>query len=134
MPAKNSATATGSGALPQCTADRYVRRASDIASARRFFHWELEFPEVFFDADGTRRPGGGFDAVIGNPPWDMVRADAGSAQPRSQSRGDIAPVLRFTRDAGIYTAQSAGHANRYQLFLERSIALYEGPAVPPRLP
>jgi len=35
----------------------------------------------------------------------------------------MAPVLRFTRDAGIYTAQSAGHANRYQLFLERSIAL-----------
>ncbi|PYR24014.1 MAG: hypothetical protein DMF92_23515, partial [Acidobacteria bacterium] len=114
---------TGSGALPQSTADRYVRQAGDIAVMRRFFHWELEFPEVFFDADGTRRPGGGFDAVIGNPPWDMVRADAGSAQSRSQSRGDIAPVLRFTRDAGIYTAQSAGHANRYQLFLERSIAL-----------
>jgi hypothetical protein len=114
---------TGSGPLPQSTADRYVRQASDIAVTRRFFHWELEFPEVFFDADGARRPGGGFDAVIGNPPWDMVRADAGSARSRSQSRGDIAPVLRFTRDAGIYTAQSAGHANRYQLFLERSIAL-----------
>src|SRR5204862_2401858 len=28
-----------------------------------------------------------------------------------------------TRDAGIYTAQSDGHANRYQLFLERAIAL-----------
>ena len=30
------------------------RRAS--RAAQRFFHWELEFPEVFFDADGTRRP------------------------------------------------------------------------------
>jgi len=32
-------------------------------------------------------------------------------------------VVRFTRDSGVYLAQSAGHANRYQLFLERSIAL-----------
>jgi hypothetical protein len=33
----------------------------------RFFHWELEFPDVF-DA-----PGAGFDAVIGNPPWDTQK-------------------------------------------------------------
>ena len=32
-------------------------------------------------------------------------------------------MLRFTRDAGVYQAQSGGHANRYQLFLERAIAL-----------
>src|SRR5262249_14385671 len=31
--------------------------------------------------------------------------------------------LRFTRDSGVYAAQSAGHANRYQLFVERAIAL-----------
>ncbi len=121
--ALSDAILTGRGALPDATADRYIGEAGNIAATRRFFHWELEFPEVFFDADGTRRPGAGFDAVIGNPPWDMVRADAGPAQSRSQSRGDIAPVLRFTRDTGIYTAQSGGHANRYQLFLERSIAL-----------
>ena len=33
----------------------------------RFFHWELEFPEVFVE---TEQPG--FDAVLGNPPWDKV--------------------------------------------------------------
>ena len=32
-------------------------------------------------------------------------------------------MLRFTRDAGIYTAQSDGHANCYQLFVERAVAL-----------
>lgn len=32
-------------------------------------------------------------------------------------------MLRFSRDAGVYQAQSGGHANRYQLFLERAIAL-----------
>jgi type I restriction-modification system DNA methylase subunit len=30
------------------------------------FHWELEFPEVFFPID---REQGGFDAILGNPPY-----------------------------------------------------------------
>ena len=55
------------------------RSRDEIARARRLFHWELEFPEVFFGADGRRLENAGFDAVIGNPPWDMIRADAGSA-------------------------------------------------------
>jgi hypothetical protein len=41
-----------------------------VAARERFFHWELEFPEVFFDRHG--RPldaDGGFEAVIGNPPY-----------------------------------------------------------------
>jgi hypothetical protein len=35
--------------------------AQALAGRHRFFHWPLEFPEVFV--------GGGFDAVIGNPPF-----------------------------------------------------------------
>jgi type I restriction-modification system DNA methylase subunit len=49
--------------------------ASAIATQRRFFHWELEFPEIFFDKYG--QPKGtqaGFDVVIGNPPW--IRQEA----------------------------------------------------------
>ncbi|MEI8095330.1 MAG: N-6 DNA methylase [Spirochaetales bacterium] len=38
-----------------------------------FFHWELEFPEVFFAIDGATRPNAGFDAVVGNPPWDKLK-------------------------------------------------------------
>lgn len=34
-----------------------------------FFHWELEFPEVFFAKGGRRREAAGFDAVVGNPPY-----------------------------------------------------------------
>jgi hypothetical protein len=117
------AIVAGHGALPRATADAYLRHADSIARSRRFFHWELEFPEVFFAADGTRLPAGGFDAVIGNPPWDMIRADAGSADARTRSRDDIARFLRFTRDSGAYEAQSDGHANRYQLFLERAMSL-----------
>ena len=47
-----------------------VQQAVELAARERFFHWELEFPEVFFDRHG--RPlgeDGGFEAVIGNPPY-----------------------------------------------------------------
>jgi hypothetical protein len=49
---------------------RWLDEAAEIADEKRFFHWELEFPEVFFDRQG--RPLGedaGFDAVVGNPPY-----------------------------------------------------------------
>ena len=39
----------------------------------RFFHWELEFPEVFLGGDGRRRADGGFDAVVGNPPYIRIQ-------------------------------------------------------------
>ena len=38
-------------------------QAQRLAEEKRFFHWELEFPEAF---GGEKR---GFDAVIGNPPY-----------------------------------------------------------------
>ena len=119
----SDAALTGQSALPVRTAQGYLDRADAIGEARRLFHWELEFPEVFFDRDGARLPHAGFDAVIGNPPWDMIRADHGETGARSRAKLDATPVIRFTRDAGVYTAQSDGHANRYQLFLERAIAL-----------
>ena len=95
--------------------------AREVVRARHLFHWELEFPEVFFGSDGRRLENGGFDAVMGNPPWDMIRAEACYADAREDPGGRV--VLRFTRDAGIYTAQSDGHANHYQLFIERAVSL-----------
>src|SRR5262249_51485492 len=92
-------------------------------ATHRFFHWELEFPEVFFAADGERRPNGGFDSVVGNPPWGMGRADHGSAAHRSASREETAADARVHRDAGVDETQAERHAHRYQLFLERSVAL-----------
>ena len=41
----------------------------EIGKERRFFHWELEFPEAFFDRHGQELPEAGFSAVVGNPPY-----------------------------------------------------------------
>ena len=40
---------------------------------RRFFHWELEFPDVFHADDGSPKANPGFDAVIGNPPYVRIQ-------------------------------------------------------------
>ena len=37
----------------------------DIACIQNFFHWDLEYVEIFSN--------GGFDLVLGNPPWAPVR-------------------------------------------------------------
>ncbi len=37
----------------------------DLSAHYGCFHWQLEFPEVFVN--------GGFDCVIGNPPWERIK-------------------------------------------------------------
>ncbi len=49
--------------------EEWFARADELWRKHRFFHWELEFPEVFFDTKGRQLDSPGFDAVIGNPPW-----------------------------------------------------------------
>ena len=59
-----------SAPLPTAFADPppATRVAADrIAAENRFFHWELEFPDVF------REQGSGFDAMLGNPPWENLQ-------------------------------------------------------------
>ena len=46
--------------------------AHEIATEKRFFHWEIEFPEVFRDKHGREKDNPGFDAVVGNPPYVSV--------------------------------------------------------------
>jgi len=45
-----------------------VVAAHQVAQRRHFFHWALEFPEVIVER-------GGFDVVIGNPPWNTLSPD-----------------------------------------------------------
>lgn len=47
--------------------------AALLVEAGPALHWELEFPEVFLSADGRPRADGGFDAVVGNPPYVRIQ-------------------------------------------------------------
>ena len=78
------------------------QRAQTIATERQFFHWEIEFPEVFRDKYGREQDNPGFDAVIGNPPY-----------VRQEALGDIKPFLK--------TYQSySGIADLYVYFVEQA--------------
>lgn len=44
-----------------------IDAALQASQAHPFFHWPMEFPEVFAT--------GGFDVVLGNPPWDKIEMD-----------------------------------------------------------
>jgi hypothetical protein len=80
----------GRGAAVEA-ANALMARARALARREIFFHWWTSFPTVF-DARGQ----GGFDAVIGNPPWDRIKLqevewfaerDRGiAAQPRAADR------------------------------------------------
>ena len=46
--------------------------ATSIANREGFLHWEVAFPGVWHRWQESR-PQGGFDAIIGNPPWDRIK-------------------------------------------------------------
>jgi hypothetical protein len=52
---------------PSAESAAIVRRLRD---KWRFLHWELAFPDVFDKA------GAGFDAVVGNPPWEIQKPNS----------------------------------------------------------
>jgi len=85
--------------------ESWFKKAKDIANAKRFFHWELEFPEVFFEGH-QRKKNQGFDVVIGNPPYgaDLTSTEKQFLKLRSQY-------------------MSAGKPETYIFFLEKSLEL-----------
>ena len=64
-------------ALSAQTRDALATKRADLSP----LHWELEFPEVFFDDNGTPRPDAerGFDAILGNPPYISVHTSTGES-------------------------------------------------------
>jgi hypothetical protein len=51
-------------------------RARELVTEERFLNWQVSFPGVWSDWEGEKLTGG-FDAVIGNPPWGPDEAAAG---------------------------------------------------------
>lgn len=48
--------------------DAFKASINQTSSQFRFFHWCIEFPEIFANE-------GGFDVMCGNPPWDQVQME-----------------------------------------------------------
>ncbi len=120
-----------------------TRHAIEAAKGRhRFFHWWLEFPEVFQK--------GGFDVVLGNPPWEKVKlqdkeffadkapeiAGAENAAKRQrliraleeknpelfrayqEALAEAEAVSGFLRHSGRFPLTARGDINTYPLFAE----------------
>jgi hypothetical protein len=119
--------------------------ANSLAGELHFFHWHLEFPDVFEK--------GGFDVILGNPPWERIKlqeeehwasdpyiASAPNKSQRSQrieeyrlsgdsrkqelvTRFDIAKhnaeaTSKFMRGSERYPLTAVGDINTYALFAE----------------
>ncbi len=89
-------------------ATEWMARVAEEVCARdrmQFFHWELEFPDVF----GPQRSG--FDAVMGNPPWDIAKPSSkeffSNIDPLYRSYGKqeaLEQQQRYFTDAAIETS------------------------------
>ena len=113
----------GTCALPKRLCAQFLSHSDATAERCRFHHWPLVFPEVFLGDHGQPRPAPGFDAVIGNPPWEMVRGDSGDEDVRRSRKAEARRLTDFVRESGIYRVDTSAHANLYQLFVERALQL-----------
>ncbi len=62
-------------ANPSATVQEAV---ADLAEQYRFFHWHLEFPQIFLVPEGAAAGSdtgweGGFSCMVGNPPWERIK-------------------------------------------------------------
>jgi len=110
-------------ALPERLCSQFLSHSDATAERCRFHHWPLVFPEVFLDDQSHPRAASGFDAVIGNPPWEMVRGDSGEEDVRTSRKAEARRLTDFVRESGIYRVDSSAHVNLYQLFVERALQL-----------
>jgi hypothetical protein len=78
------------------------------------FHWDLDFPEAFFDESGAlHRPG--FDAVIGNPPYEVLS--------ELESGQDLSALRAFIEADASLAPSRRGKNNLYKLFICRALGL-----------
>lgn len=78
------------------------------------FHWQLEFPEAFFGPQGLR-DSGGFDAIVGNPPYDVLS--------ELETGHDLSGFTAFLKAQPLYGPSFRGKNNLYKLFVCRAMDL-----------
>lgn len=123
-----------------------VQKVNDFGQEYKFFHWHLEFPDVF------SRDNPGFDCVLGNPPWEVINfeekqffaekdpeiANAKNVDIRKKLIQELAVVdqklymlyfkslrstecfTNFLRESGRFPLTAIGKINTYTVFAETS--------------
>ena len=81
-----------------------LKFVDEMASRRRFHHWELVFADLFYGRNGDRSVRGGFDLVLGNPPWIKVRWT------ESGVLGDFDPSLVLRKHSAAELSQGRDEA------------------------
>jgi hypothetical protein len=97
-----------------CAQSERLTLVRAIAAERKFFHWELEFVDVF-----ARR--GGFDLILGNPPWVKVEWNEGDLlserNPAFAIRKLTAPQIATAREEQLENPrQRAAYFDEYVEF------------------
>jgi uncharacterized protein (DUF433 family) len=119
-----------------------IGKADALSMEHKFFHWPLEFPDVFEH--------GGFDVMLGNPPWERIKlqeqeyfstrdsniANARTAAERKNaikllpqtnpslyqeyinSCHDAEANTKFIRESGNFKLTARGDINTYAIFAE----------------
>jgi hypothetical protein len=97
------------------------------------FHWPLEFPHVF-------RDGGGFDAVVGNPPWEKVIVEEDAFYGRYSPGFHALPddereriVEKLVREQPNLVARLEVEKARAEAMRQYFLRAYEGPGTHPDL-
>jgi hypothetical protein len=129
---------------------KLIDTANKLAQEKYFFHWPLEFPEVFEN--------GGFSCVLGNPPWERIKlqekeffasrsleiANAQNkaareklikelpkknpvlAQAFEDAKHDAEAQSKFIREGGRFPLTAVGDINTYAVFAETTRNLING--------
>lgn len=111
-PGNNLVQLLGAGQIPGTdaasqAANALLQRARALAAQETFFHWWTQFPTVFGGnaaSASALNAAQGFDAVIGNPPWDRIKLQEVewfaernphiAAQPRAADRKAMIAALQ----------------------------------------
>jgi hypothetical protein len=87
-----------------CTEVPRLALVKDLADRYHFLHWELEFSDIFFER-------GGFDLVLGNPPWIKIEWE------ESDIMGDVEPLFVLRKYSAPELAKLRANVIReYDLF------------------
>ena len=105
-----------------------VAQVEDVANQpdRRFFHWEIEFPEIFFEPSGATGQfvkhkdqiaagSAGFDVVVGNPPYDVLA--------EKELHADLTDLQDYVKSQRFLSPSMHGKQNLYKLFVCRDLGI-----------